>query len=620
MQVKHLLKDMTLEEKAALLSGADFMGTNPIARLGIPALCMADGPHGLRKQLKDADNGSGRSEPATAFPTASMTACGWNPANMEKMGSAIADECRAANVHVLLGPGVNIKRNPRCGRNFEYYSEDPLLSGAVGAAFTRGVQGKGVGVSVKHFAANNAENYRFMGESVVDERTLREIYLRSFEKVVRDSKPLTMMCAYNKIDGEYCSENKRLLTDILRGEWGFDGIVMTDWGAARDRAAGVAAGLDLEMPGDTDYCRATIIDSVKDGSLSMEAVDTAAERMLTLIERCYAETGTDQVDFDAHHELAAEIAGDCAVLMKNDGMLPLSDKEDMLVVGELFEKMRYQGSGSSLITPTKLVTPKDAFDTHGVAYAYAAGYRENTEETDETLLSQAVRAAGGKDTVLFFGGLTDWMESEGHDRPHIRLPQNQLRVIEALIATGKRVAVVLFGGSPVELPFADTVNAILNMYLPGQAGGEAARALLYGEANPGGRLAESWPMRGGDIPCNAEYSQSVREVYRESIFVGYRYTDTAEIKPRYPFGHGLSYTRFAYGDPRVTEENGKVTVRCDVTNTGTRDGAEVVQLYVRNAPSVVPRAAHELRAFDKLYLKAGETREAVLRFRRDDLA
>ncbi|HPF88924.1 MAG TPA: glycoside hydrolase family 3 C-terminal domain-containing protein, partial [Candidatus Limiplasma sp.] len=620
MQVRQKLKEMTLAEKAALLSGTIFMETNPIPRLGIPALCTADGPHGLRKQLQNADNGSGRSEPATAFPTASLVACGWNPANAEKMGAAIARESRTAHVQVLLGPGVNIKRNPRCGRNFEYYSEDPLLSGTMGAAFTQGVQSRGVGVSVKHFAVNNAENYRFMGDSVVDERALREIYLRSFETVVRKSKPWTIMCAYNRINGVYCSENHKLLTEILREEWGFDGAVMTDWGAARDRAAGTAAGLDLEMPGDTDSCRAAIIDAVNDGTLPIKAVDAAAERMLTLIERCTAAEDGGGFDPDAHSRLAAEIAADCAVLMQNDSTLPLTGTENLLVVGELFAKMRYQGSGSSLITPTKLITPKDAFDTYGIRYTYAAGYRENTEDTDEALLAQALDAADNKDVVLFFGGLTDWMESEGHDRPHIRLPENQLRTIDTLAAAGKRVVVVLFGGSPVELPFAERVSAIINLYLPGQAGGEAARALLYGEVNPSGKLAETWPMRGEDIPFHAEYAQSTREVYRESIFVGYRYYNTAQRKVRFPFGHGLSYTEFAYSQPQITEADGSITVRCKITNTGSRAGAEVVQLYARNAPSVVYRAARELRAFDKVYLQAGETKETVLCFRRSDLA
>lgn len=620
MRLRHLLGDMTLEEKAALLSGTNFMETNPIPRLNIHAVCTADGPHGLRKQLQNADNGSSHSEPATAFPTASLTACGWNPKNLYKMGAAIAQECLAVNVQVMLGPGVNIKRNPRCGRNFEYYSEDPLLSGTMGAAFTRGVQNLGVGVSVKHFAANNAENYRFMGNSVLDERALREIYLRSFEHVVRESKPWTMMCAYNRINGVYCAENHRLLTEILRDEWGFDGIVMTDWGAARDRAAGVTAGLDLEMPGDTDACRVAIIDSVKNRSLPIEAVDAAAERMLKLIERCDMAEEDEGFDMEAHHSLAAEIAKDCAVLMKNDGLLPLNGNEKLLVVGELFEKMRYQGSGSSLITPTKLITPKDAFDTHETGYTYLVGYRENQLEADELLIGQAIAAAQQAHTILVFAGLTDWMESEGCDRDHIRLPENQLQLIDALIATGKSIAVVLFGGSPVELPFADRVGAILNMYLPGQHGGEAAYALLYGQANPSGKLAETWPMHGEDIPFYHEFSKSEREVYRESIFVGYRYYLSAQREARYPFGHGLSYTEFTYGETEVEEEDGAVTVRCNVTNTGARDGAEVVQLYVRNAKSAVHKAALELRAFDKVYLKAGESGQAVLRFRRGDLA
>lgn len=617
---RDLLHQLTVEEKAALLSGVNFMETNPIPRLGIPALCMADGPHGLRKQIGTADNGISQSEPATAFPTAAAVASSWNPKNAERMGKAIAEECRHYGVNILLGPGVNIKRNPRCGRNFEYYSEDPLLSGTLGAAFVRGVQGEGVGVSVKHFAANNSENFRFMGASILDERTLREIYLRAFEQIVREAKPWTMMCAYNRIDGIYCSENKRLLTGILREEWGFDGAVMTDWGAARDRVAGVIAGLELEMPGDTAHCRAAIIEAAENGSLPKRDLDTATERVLTLIDRSHrAEKGTS-FDQEAHHKLAADIVMDSAVLMQNGGALPLGGNERLLVCGELFEKMRYQGAGSSMISPTKLTTPKNAFDAHHVEYGFAMGYRENTEMPDDALIREAVRAAENCDTILIFCGLTDYTESEGCDRQHLRLPENQLGLIEALISTGKKIVLVLYGGAPVELPFADGVDAILNMYLPGQNGGEATWALLYGKVNPSGKLAETWPLRQEDVPFDDSFAQSIHEVYREGIFVGYRYYDTAGQKVRFPFGHGLSYTSFSYAGLAVAESDGIITVTCDITNTGTLDGAEVVQLYVRNGKSPVFKAAKELRAFAKLYLKAGETKQAILRFRRHDLA
>ena len=366
MEIEKILSEMTVEEKAALVSGTDFMYTNPIPRLGVPGLCMSDGPHGLRKQKGSGDNGVSQSEPATAFPTAAATASGWNPDNLRRMGEAIAEECRYYGVHTLLGPGVNIKRNPLCGRNFEYFSEDPLLSGILGAAMVEGVQSQGVGVSVKHFALNNSENYRFMGNSVASENTMRRIYLKPFEYIVKHAKPATVMCAYNRINGVYCSENKWLLSDVLRDEWGFDGVVMSDWGAVHERVPGLIAGMDLEMPGDTAICSRSILDGVKDGSLPMEALDKACRHILRWVNQYRVPADNKPVDWAAHHELAAEIAADCAVLLKNDGVLPLTGREKLHIAGGLFESMRYQGAGSSMIHPTYVTTSKDAFDAHGV--------------------------------------------------------------------------------------------------------------------------------------------------------------------------------------------------------------------------------------------------------------
>lgn len=367
MDVNMLLKQLTVEERAALVAGTDFWYTNPVPRLGIPALSVSDGPHGLRKQLGEADNGIATSEPATAFPTAAATASGWNPENLRHIGEAIARECRHYGVHVLLGPGVNIKRNPLCGRNFEYFSEDPYLSSEMAIAEIEGVQSQGVGVSVKHYALNNSENFRFMGNSVASEKTMRAIYLKVFERIVKQARPATLMCAYNRINGVYCAENKWLLTDVLRKEWGFDGLVMTDWGAVKNRVTGLQAGLDLEMPGDTAICRKQIIDGIADGTLAMEELDKAVRNVLNLIDRTYQETDSTPVDFDAHHALAAEIAADCAVLMKNDGALPLKPSDRLHICGEMFEHMRYQGAGSSMINPARLTTPKDAFEARGTA-------------------------------------------------------------------------------------------------------------------------------------------------------------------------------------------------------------------------------------------------------------
>ncbi len=572
MEIESILKQMTVEEKAALVSGTNFMYTNPIPRLGVPRLRMSDGPHGLRIQREGGDNGVAGSDPATAFPTAATTASGWNPENTRKMGEAIAEECRYYGVHTLLGPGVNIKRNPLCGRNFEYFSEDPYLAGVMGAAEVEGVQSKGVGVSVKHFALNNSENYRFMGNSVASERTMRKIYLKPFEYIVKHARPATVMCAYNRVNGTFCSEHKWLLSDVLRGEWGFGGVVMSDWGAVHDRVAGLKAGLDLEMPGDTAICRRRILDGIADGSLPREALDSACRSILRWIDRYVQPADPKPADWKAHHALAAEIAADCAVLLKNNGVLPLSDSEKLHIAGELFANMRYQGAGSSMIHPTEVTTPKDAFDAHGVKSA----------------------ALEESDTVLIFAGLTDEYESEGCDREHMRLPEHQLKEIDALLASGKKTVVVLFGGSPFELPFADRVDAILNMYLPGQNGGTAVYDLLFGIRNPSGKLAETWPMRYEDVPGHETFGKSMNEIYAEGVEVGYRYYSKHNVPVRFPFGFGLSYTTFGHSEWTKVGD----TYTQTVTNTGNRFGGEVAQLFLDG----------ELRGFKKVYLMPGESK------------
>lgn len=572
MDIEKLIKEMTVEEKAALVSGTDFMYTNPIPRLGIPSLCMSDGPHGLRKQIGGGDNGVSMSEPATAFPTAAATASSWDPEVTRRMGEAIASECRHYGVHTLLGPGINIKRNPLCGRNFEYFSEDPLLAGVMAAAEVEGIQSQGVGVSVKHFALNNSENYRFMGNSVASENTIRKIYLKPFEYVVKKSEPSALMCAYNQINGVYCSENKWLLTDVLRDEWGFDGVVMTDWGATHDRVAGLKAGLDIEMPGDTAICRRWILDGIEDGSLSIEALDKACRNILKWVDKYVKPADTAPLDQKAHHELAAELAAECAVLMKNNGALPLNGTEKLHIAGDMFENMRYQGAGSSMINPTMVTTTADVFRERGIVSC-------SLEECD---------------TVLVFAGLTDEYESEGEDRENMRLPQDQLDLIDKLCDSGKRVVVVLFTGSPVELPFFDKVDAILNMYLPGQNGGTAVTKLLFGEKNPSGKLAETWPMRYEDVPGAQTFGKQITEVYAEGAEVGYRYYDKHNIPVLCPFGFGLSYTTFEHSG---WVKDGDI-YRETVTNTGDRFGAEVVQLFIDG----------ELRGFTKVGLEPGENK------------
>ena len=616
MNIKELLKKLTVEEKAALVSGTDFMFTNPVPRLEIKGIEMADGPHGLRKQTDGGDNGITQSLPSTAFPTAVTLACGWNEDNLFKMGEAIAKECAYYGVNVLLGPGANIKRNPLGGRNFEYFSEDAYLSGKLAAAEVKGVQGGGVSACVKHFALNNSENFRFMGNSICDMRAMREIYLRAFERVIKEAKPHTVMCAYNKINGTFCSENDWLLNRILREEWGFDGLVMTDWGATHDRVEGIKAGLDLEMPGDTTYCRKSIIDAVKEGSLPMEKLDGAVENVLRLVDKCGAKSG--EVDFKAHDKLSAEIAADCAVLLKNDGVLPLKEDESLLVCGQLFEKMRYQGAGSSMINPTFLTSPKSAFKARGIDYEYCQGYRES-REIDPVLVWEAGVKAEDYQKIIVFAGLTDLVESEGADRENMRLPENQIELIDALISTGKEVIVVLFGGSPVELPFAEKVSAILNMSLPGQNGGTAVTELLFGEKNPSGKLAETWAESYSDIPFGNEFSRGLNEVYRESVFVGYRYFLTAQKEVRYPFGFGLSYTEFEYSDLHITKSDKSIFVTLKLKNVGGYDGAEVVQIYSSAPESGVFKPLRELRAFKKVFLKSGESRQVTLEIDIDDL-
>ncbi len=612
------IKSLTLEEKIKLVAGHNFMYTNAIDRLNIPSISMADGPHGLRKQTGEMDNGVSMSEPSTAFPTASCTANGWNTENLYKMGKAIGKECRHYGVNILLGPGVNIKRNALCGRNFEYFSEDPLLSGELGSAMVVGVQSQGVGACVKHFALNNSENFRFMSDSVCDERTMREIYLKPFEIIVKKAKPHAVMCAYNKINGEYCSQNEWLLTDVLREQWGFGGIVMTDWGATHDRVKGISAGLDLEMPGDTAICRKRLKNAVESGALSEEVLTNSAQKIANLALK-YQENDILAVDFTEHDNLACEIAQDSAVLLKNDGkVLPLNLEEKVLVVGELFENMRYQGAGSSMINATKITTTKDAFDKNNVQYEYQKGYLVNGEQTPE-YTEKALASAKNYDKILFFAGLTDLYESEGVDREDLRLPKNQLDLIEKLSKLNKKIIVVLYGGSVVELDFSNDVDAILNMFLPGQNGGSASFNLLYGVKTPSGKLAETWVNSIKDIPFISEYSKNQVEVYKESVFVGYRYYESKGKSVKYPFGYGLSYTTFNYSDMSLYRQGDKINVSCTVENVGDYVGAEVVQLYVRAPKKQIFRPAKELKGFTKIYLDKGEKKKVEIELNLDDL-
>lgn len=600
-RIETILAQMSLEEKIALCSGKSFWETKAYERYGVPSLFMCDGPHGLRKQENAADMmGVNASRPATCFPAEVTTAASWDPALLERIGAAIAEEAKEQGVGLVLGPGANLKRNPLCGRNFEYFSEDPLLAGKLAAGFIRGIEGKGVAASLKHFAANSQEFCRFNSDSILDERTLRELYLTAFEIAVKEGRPSTVMCAYPKLNGVHCSDNGRLLTDILRREWGFDGMVITDWGAMNDRVEGFWAGCDLNMPGGSGYMEKDVCKAVKSGALPQSAVDACARRVLKLVLRAAQKQKEPCVcDHGAHHALARQAAAAGAVLLKNeDGVLPLNEGAKIAVVGAMARKMRYQGAGSSHINPLRLSQPLDAL----ADAVYAPGCDDRGETTPE-LLAEAVATAQSAEAAVVFAGLPDHFESEGFDRADMKMPQGHLRMIEAVARANPNTIVVLLCGCAVECPWADRVKAVLYMGLPGQAGGEAVADLLYGRAEPGGRLAESWPLAYDDVPSSEIYGKTKDALYEEGVYVGYRFYDKACVPVRWPFGFGLGYTSFAYSDLTVSGGIARVTVK----NTGARAGSEVVQMYIAPPAGGLHRPVRELKGFCKVFLQPGES-------------
>lgn len=617
-KISKLISKMTLQEKALLCSGRKFWFTRGIASKGIAPYMVCDGPHGLRKQK--ASGGINDSVEATCFPAACTMASTWDTELIAGVGRRIGEEAKQEGVGIVLGPGANIKRSPLCGRNFEYYSEDPYLSGNLAGGFIHGLQSTGVGASLKHYAVNNQETDRMRVNAVVDERALREIYLASFEYAVKTGHPYTVMCSYNRINGLYSSENRRLCEDILRGEWGFDGYVMTDWGAINDRAEGLKCGIDLEMPGGSGESVKEIVDAVENGKLDIAVLDQAVTRLLKInFAVNEAKEENYKYDIEEHHGYARKVAGEGAVLLKNeDGALPISKDKHFTVIGDLCKAPRYQGSGSSLIRPHKLISPYDALTSMQADFAFARGYDASSDQTDAELLDEAVELCRKSDNpVLVFAGLTIYYESEGFDRVHMSLPHNQNELIDKISALGKDIIVVLYGGSPVEMPWISKVKAVLNMYLPGQATGEATADILFGIVNPSGKLAETYPISLDDTPCRKYFPQGPRTVeYRESIYVGYRYYDTAKKEVLFPFGHGLSYTQFKYGNLRVDKPELKsgeaASVRFSVTNIGTIEGRETVQVYVAGKSGGVFRAEKELAAFTKIALAPGETKEVVL--------
>ena len=606
MDIKSIISKMSLEDKISLCTGGDFWHTKEMEQYGIPSIMMCDGPHGLRCQKGVADMmGINDSLPATCFPTAVTAGATWNRELYRKEGEAIGKEALSNEVSIVLGPGCNIKRNPLGGRSFEYISEDPYIAGHMAASFIKGVEGTGVGTSLKHFAVNSQEYKRMNGDSRLDERAFREIYLAPFEIAVKNGRPATVMCSYNRINGVHASDSKKLLTDILRDEWGFDGMVVTDWGALYNRIEAYKAGCDLNMPGGSKYMEKATLKAVKHGELDESLIDRTVERILRAVERGTA-IKPCEVDFDAHHGLAREIATEGAVLMKNDdSILPL-DEKDTVLIGYMAENIRYQGSGSSHINPTKITNLTDAMPR--ALYFSCADAHGNVSHEE---IEKAAKMAKERKIAVVVVGLPDSYESEGFDREHMRLPDGYVSLVEAVAKVNPNTVVVLLGGSVMELPFADKVKAILYMGLPGQAGGEAIADLLTGRANPSGKLTESWPISYDDVISKETFGVRDPE-YRESIYVGYRYYDKAKKEVRYPFGHGLSYTKFAYKSLTV---NGR-EIFLEVENTGNLAGKEVVQLYIAAKTEGIFRPVRELRGFEKISLMPGETKQ--VRFTLDD--
>ena len=620
MKHQNIISQMTLEEKCYLLSGKDFWQTRSVERLGIPNMMLSDGPHGIRKQEGAGDQlGLNGSVPATCYPTAATIANSWDPALGEEIGEHLGAEAASQGVHVLLGPGLNIKRSPFCGRNFEYFSEDPYLAGKMAASYVRGIQKNGVSACPKHFAANSQELRRMASDSVMDERTLREIYLTGFEIAVKEGHAKSIMSSYNRVNGVYANENPHLLQEILRDKWGFDGFVVSDWGASNDHTAGVAAGSHLEMPttgGDSDL---ELVEAVKSGRLDEKLLDQRVDELLDVIlstTKAVKPLAGKPFDVEKHHAMAAKASEQSIVLLKNENnILPLKKGTKVAVIGEFAQKARYQGAGSSVVNPTKLDHTMDVIGNFDLdVVGFEAGY-PRSGKGDAAMQAKAVELAKKADIILLYIGLDEISESEGLDRAHMRLPQSQVDLLEAVAAVNPNVVAVMSAGSAVEMPWLPKCKALIHGYLCGQAGASSVLKAIMGEINPSGKLAETYPVKYEDVSSAPYFPAKERTAeYREGLYVGYRYFETANVPVLFPFGFGLSYTTFEYSDLSVTDKEASFTLK----NTGKMDGAEVAQLYVSKADGDVFRPAKELKGFQKVFLKAGEAKKVTIKL--DDKA
>ncbi len=614
INIQSIIEQMTLEEKAALCTGASAWSTTPVERLGVPEMIVSDGPHGVRR-VPNLHEMSLESFPATCFPTASCLAATWDVDLISKLGEALAEECIALNVDVLLGPGVNMKRSPLGGRNFEYFSEDPYLAGEMAVNHINGIQSKGVGTSLKHYAANNQEFQRFSISAEVDERTLREIYLPAFEKAVKRAQPWTVMCSYNKVNGTFASEHYQLLTEILKDEWGFEGLVVSDWGAVRDRVAALQGGLDWEMPGPQERHVKEVVAAVCAGELDEAVLDESVRRILRIVYKAAETPKVGEFDVDAHHELAHHIAAEGMVLLKNDGLLPLQDQQHIAVIGRSAEHAHFQGGGSSHINPTKVTVPFKELQAQGgdAELTYAEGYpTDNSFRQD--MIDEAVTLAQAADVAILYIALPTFKESEGYDRTDLDLTEQQIALIKSVAKVQPKTVVVLNNGAPVAMSaWIDDVAAVLESWMMGQAGGAAIADILFGKVNPCGKLAETFPLKLADTPSHLNWPGDAGEVhYGEGLFIGYRYYDAKEMPVQFPFGYGLSYTTFEYSNPQISTNTFNdvdgVTVSVDVTNTGNVAGKEIVQVYVHDQQSGLVRPYKELKGFAKVDLQPGETK------------